>query len=128
MKEFWFCTKRMILFWECRTLVTPHSINAGFPSSRCRHTIPSEMAKPGQFQWPHLHIRWESTVTATALLTLLLSELCLPSLSVCTFQGSGPSECYFRHCLLASQAETVPFECSSTFGTFLYMFSTSAGT
>lgn len=39
-----------------------------------------------------------------------------------------PSESYFRHCLLASQAETVPFECSSTFGTFFYMFSTSVGT
>lgn len=41
---------------------------------------------------------------------------------------SGPSECYFRHCLPASQAVTVPFECSSTLGTFFYMFSTSVGT
>lgn len=39
-----------------------------------------------------------------------------------------PSESYSRHCLLASHAETVPFECSSTFGTFSYMFSTSVGT
>lgn len=41
---------------------------------------------------------------------------------------SDPSECYFRHCLPASQAVTVPFECSSTLGTFFYMFSTSVGT
>lgn len=91
IKEFWFGTKRMISFWECRAmLATLHSISEGFPSSRCRHMIPSEMAKPGQFQLPHSHMRWDSTAAETAQPSLLLSpELGLLNLSVCTFHQSG---------------------------------------
>ena len=55
----------------------------GFPSSKCRHMIPSEMGKPEQLQLPHLHIRWDSTVTETPHPTLLLRALLhLPG---CTF-------------------------------------------
>lgn len=85
IKEFWFGSKRMISFWECRAMpATLDSASEGFPSSRCRYRIPSEMAKPGQLQLPHLPIRRDSTGTETAQPSLLLSQ----SL-VCTFPQSG---------------------------------------
>lgn len=121
IKEFWFCTKRMISFWECRiVLATLHPINKGFPSSRCRWS---------PVKWPNLSVSncpiYTSGGTAQLLKHHAPPESFAWPISVCILHWSGPSECYFRHCLLPSQTGTVLFKCPGTFSTFFYMFSTT---
>lgn len=113
IKQFWFCTKMMISFWECRTVVAAlHPIKKGFTNPSCKHMIHSETAKTGHFRLPTLHITWNSTtqwkhhfpLCCRLIYFILLAESISLPLSL-TIVISGQSECYFRQCLLASKTE-----------------------
>lgn len=74
------------------------------------YSSPSQWS--GQFQLPHFHARWDSTVTGTACPTLLLSKSSVCSILSLHLSLNGPSEWLFQ----------ALFACKANWNSSFWMF------